>query len=62
MSTRRTKSFTALTDSPPDCQSGSTLKLGRPPSPMRQKIQNRFHSLYDGTWAYSHFNPSDTSS
>ena len=51
MSTKRTKSFTALTDSPPDCQSGSTRKFGSPPSPIRQKIQKRFHSLYEGTWA-----------
>ncbi len=45
------KSLTALTEPWEVSQAGSTRTPGSAPSPMRQNIQNRFHSLYIGTLA-----------
>ena len=51
------KSFTTLTDACFGSQSGSTRTPSSTPSPIFQKIQNRFHSLYDGTCEYSQRRP-----
>ena len=47
----RMKSLIALTEPFAVSQSGSTRTPGSAPSPIRQKIQKRFHSLYVGTCA-----------
>ncbi len=44
-------SLTTLTARSSDSHSGSTRTPGSAPSPIFQKIQKRFHSLYDGTCA-----------
>ena len=41
----------ALTVPFDESQSGSTRTPGMEPSPIRQNIQKRFHSLYVGTCA-----------
>ena len=56
------KSLVALTDPFAVSHSGSTRTPGSAPSPMRQNIQKRFHSLYVGTCAYSHCLPVGTGS